>query len=83
MKSTGIVKYIDSLGRFKIPKELLISCDIKPQTYLQIYREGKNIVLENEPHTCIFCFSTENIHTFKGKEICKDCICKLQKMKRR
>lgn len=77
MKSTGIIKYIDFLGRFKIPKELLLSCDIKPSTSIQIYREGKSIVLGHSNNTCIFCFSSKNIHIFHGKMVCKNCIAQI------
>ena len=77
MKSTGIIKHIDSLGRFKIPKELLASYDIKPQSNLRIYKRGKNIILDNYKHSCIFCFSTKNIHIFKGKRICENCMLKI------
>ena len=80
MKSTGIIKHIDTLGRFKIPKELLTSYDIKPRTNLHIYKKGKNIILNNFKHSCIFCFSTQNIHTFKGQKICETCINKIRKV---
>lgn len=81
MKYTGIIKQIDSLGRFKIPKELLEPYHIKPQTYIQISRKGKTIVLTTLKHRCIFCFSNENIHVFMGKAICKNCMEQLNKLK--
>ena len=74
MKTTGIIKHIDALGRFKIPKELLTFYDIKPLANLRISKNGKNIVLGNYKYSCIFSCSTQKIHVCKGKSICKDCI---------
>lgn len=82
MKSTGIIRHIDSLGRFKLPRELLDSYNIEPQSKLRIYKRGKNIILDSYKHGCIFCFSTENIHFFKGKKICKKCIDKINTLKK-
>ena len=80
MKSTGIIKHIDALGRFKIPKELLAFYNIKTRSDLFVYKKGKNIVLDNSKHSCIFCFSTQNIHIFKKKRICENCIKELRQL---
>lgn len=61
MKSTGIVRNIDDLGRIVIPKELRESMDIKPQDSVEIYTENQDIILEKHKITCIFCDSSENI----------------------
>ena len=74
MRPTKIIKSIDHLGRFKIPKELQISHEIKSGSLLNIYQKRKSIVLELEEHKCIFCSSSENIHIFNDKFICSNCI---------
>lgn len=80
MKSTGIIKHIDSLGRFKIPKELLQFCNMQPCTKLLIKFKGKKIILKNQNYNCIFCFSSKNIHDFNGKNICSHCIKEIKQM---
>lgn len=76
MKSTGITKHVDKLGRFKIPKELRTSLNIQPQDtlYLSLHNTKKQIVFHKIEDTCIFCNSQKNIHVFKGKSICKNCL---------
>ena len=74
MKSTGIVRQMDSLGRIVLPIELRRTLDIAERDYLEIYVEGDKIVLKKNAPSCIFCGKTENIVDFKGKNICPPCI---------
>ena len=46
MKSTGITRKIDELGRIVIPKELRRTLDIKEGTPLEIFVEGEQIILQ-------------------------------------
>ena len=80
MKPTGFIKHVDFLGRFKIPKELLLSYDIKPYSNIKLSRKRNSIIISKETHTCIFCNSTGNIHVFKDKYICQDCIEKIYEL---
>ncbi len=74
MKSTGVVRKIDELGRLVIPKELRRSLDLKDDIdYLEIYTEGNMIILRKYEPTCIFCDNVENITKYKGRNICKKC----------
>lgn len=45
MKSTGITRKVDELGRVVIPKELRDNFDIKEKDPLEIFTEGGNIIL--------------------------------------
>lgn len=45
MKSTGIVRKVDELGRVVIPKELRRTLDIKEGDPLEIYVDGDRVVL--------------------------------------
>jgi len=75
MKSTGIVRKIDELGRVVIPKELRRSFEIKDnEDALEIFVEGNTIVLKKYEPECIFCSNVKDISTFKGRNICPDCI---------
>ena len=46
MKSTGIVRRIDELGRFVLPIEIRENLDIGPKDSLEIYVEGSRIILK-------------------------------------
>lgn len=74
MKSTGIVRPVDKLGRVVIPIELRKTLGIRENDELEIFVEGSNIILKKQEHTCVFCGGLDNIKEFKGKNICQNCI---------
>lgn len=80
MKSTGIVRKVDELGRIVLPVELRRQLRIKASknkaesTALEIYVDGDKIVLGKYEPACIFCGEAKNITKFKGKNICKSCL---------
>lgn len=73
MKSTGIVRKLDELGRIVIPKELRKKFDIKEKDGLEIYVEDDKIILKKYEPSCIFCQNADNIIEYKGKNICPEC----------
>ena len=74
MKSTGIVRPVDSLGRVVLPIELRRTLDIAEKDSLEIYMDGPAIVLKKYQPACIFCDSAKDITVFKGKNICASCL---------
>ena len=70
MKSTGIVRKVDELGRVVIPIELRRTLDIAEKDALEIYVDGEQIILKKYAPACIFCGQAKNITVFKGKNIC-------------
>ncbi|MBR0276956.1 MAG: AbrB/MazE/SpoVT family DNA-binding domain-containing protein [Clostridia bacterium] len=78
MKTTGIVRKIDEVGRIVLPKELRDILDIDFKTSMEIYIEGNKIILKKMENKCIFCGNTENIIFFKNKPICASCKTDLQ-----
>ena len=74
MKSTGIVRRIDDLGRVVIPMELRKVFDMPTGTPIEIYTEGDSIILHKYQNKCEFCGSTENITVFKDKIVCSNCL---------
>ncbi|MCL2033457.1 MAG: AbrB/MazE/SpoVT family DNA-binding domain-containing protein [Oscillospiraceae bacterium] len=79
MKSTGIVRKIDELGRIVIPKELRLTLNIDERAPMEIFvKENQIILMKHEP-SCIFCGSDEGNSEFKGKNICKSCISDIAK----
>ena len=79
MKSTGIVRKVDELGRVVLPIELrrILNIDIKDA--IEIYVEGDSIILRKYEPSCIFCGSSEGVKDFKGKNICSVCCDEIKK----
>ncbi len=74
MKSTGIVRKVDELGRVVIPIELRRTLQIDEKDALEIYVDSEKIILKKYEPACIFCGNAEGIRDFKGKNICKACL---------
>jgi len=74
MKSTGVTRPVDALGRFVLPSEIRTRYDIQEKDLLEIYTEGDKIVLKKCQPCCTFCGEENNITSFKGKLICSKCI---------
>ncbi len=81
MKSTGIVRKVDELGRIVLPIEMRRTLDIAEKDALEIYVEGESIILRKYQAACVFCDSTKNIVSFRGRNVCSDCIAKLSEKK--
>ena len=79
MKSTGITRRVDELGRIVIPKELRRDLGIGTRDYLEIFKDDSSIVLRKYSAGCIFCGSLDDVITFDGKLVCKECIEKMGK----
>ena len=74
MKSTGIVRKVDELGRIVLPIELRRTLDIAEKDALEIFVDGDNIILHKYHPSCIFCDSTKHLITYQGKNVCPACI---------
>lgn len=74
MKSTGIVRRIDELGRIVLPAELRRTLNIGERETMEIFVDGSSIVLKKYSPACIFCDSARDVVLFKGKNICTRCL---------
>ena len=74
MKSTGIVRKVDELGRIVLPIELRRTLDIAERDSLEIYVDGPSIILKKYQPSCIFCDDAKDVIKFKGKNVCLNCI---------
>lgn len=74
MKSTGIVRKVDELGRVVIPIELRRTLDIEEKDALEIYVDSDRIVLRKYEPACVFCGNADEVTNYKGKLVCKECI---------
>lgn len=77
MKSTGIVRKVDELGRIVLPIELRRTLDIEVKDALEIYVDGAQIILKKYEPACIFCSNAKDITHFKGKNICSECLAEM------
>lgn len=74
MKSTGIVRKVDELGRVVIPIELRRTLDIAERDSLEIYVDGDKIILRKYEPACIFCGNAQDVEHFMGKNVCHNCM---------
>ena len=74
MKSTGVVRQLDNLGRVVLPIELRRTMDISVKDPLEVFVDGDSIVLRKYQPGCIFCGATDRLTAFRSKYICPDCI---------
>ncbi len=80
MKSTGIVRKVDELGRVVIPIELRRTFNIAEKDALEIFVEGDNIILKKYDPACVFCGEAKNVKTLKEKNICPACLEEMKNM---
>lgn len=81
MKSTGIVRKVDDLGRIVLPIELRRTLSIDEKDPLEIYVNGDNIILKKYEPACVFCGRTEGVLNYKEKNVCGNCVGTLQDLK--
>jgi len=77
MKSTGIIRKVDDLGRIVLPIELRRMLDIAERDELEIYMENDRIILQKYEPACIFCGSSRNLIKFSEKNVCRECVKKM------
>ena len=80
MKSTGIVRKVDELGRIVLPIELRRTLDIAERDSLEIYVEGSSIILKKYEPACIFCGDAKDVVNHKGRNICRTCLEDIKKI---
>lgn len=74
MKSTGIIRKVDDLGRIVLPIELRRTLDIEERDELEIFMEGDQIILRKYEPTCIFCGCDKKLIVYGSKNVCRACI---------
>ena len=80
LKSTGIVRKVDELGRIVLPIELRRTLDIAEKDSLEIYVDGSQIILKKYEPSCIFCGDARNVVNYKGKNICTSCLAEMKNL---
>lgn len=73
MKSTGIIRRIDELGRLVIPKEIRRVYGLDTGVGVDIYTDGDMVILEKHKETCAFCNEHRDA-LYADEKLCV-CIC--------
>ena len=82
MKSTGIIRPVDEMGRVVIPKELRAQLQIENGIdKFEIYMENNRIILEKYRPACLFCNRLNACINYNGYTVCESCIEELYKKK--
>ena len=79
MKSTGIVRKLDDLGRIVLPIELRRTLQIEEKDPVEIFVEDDMIILKKYQPSCLFCGDAKDVISFKGRNICPNCLRELTK----
>ena len=73
MKSTGIVRKVDELGRVLISIELRRTLGIDEKDALEIYVDAEKIILKKYEPACVFCGNASDVQNYKNKLVCREC----------
>lgn len=82
MKSTGIIRRVDELGRVVIPIEIRNQFNIAEKDPIEIYVDGSSIILKKFEPNCIFCGNTQDLLNYNDKLICGKCAKKISNLKK-
>lgn len=76
MRSTGIVRRLDDLGRVVLPKELRRTLNMEEGQPLEIFVDGENIILRKYAPGCTLCghVDTPIVNLYPQKPICTGCV---------
>ena len=81
MRSEGIVRNIDSVGRIVLPRDLRERLGLTAEnSALEIFTDGDKIIFKKYVPTCIFCNNADDIIVYKGNNICKECVEKMTQL---
>lgn len=79
MKSLGIVRKVDELGRIVLPIETRKRLGLGAKDPVEIFVEKDRVVLKKYEPACIFCGDADEVIMYKDKRICKACMAELKK----
>ena len=80
MKSTGIARKVDELGRIVLPIELRRTLSINEKDSLEIFVDNDKIVLQKYEPACIFCGNAKDVTRIHDKNVCANCISELKNL---
>ena len=80
MKTTGVIRKLDELGRITLPIELRRSLDLDVKDALEITVEDDCIILKKAENADIFTGGTEDLIEYEGKKVSKASILVMAKL---
>lgn len=80
MKSTGIVRKLDELGRVTLPIELRRNLDVNVKDPLEIFVDDDKIILKKYNPSDIFTGEMEDLVEYQGKKVSKKSILELARL---
>ncbi len=73
MKSTGVVRKIDELGRIVLPSEIRRVFAIHEGDELEISVDGEQIILNKRKDLCVFCGAESPAIDYHDRKVCDSC----------
>lgn len=73
MKTTGIIRKVDSLGRIVLPCQLRRTMGLEVGEDVEILVDDGRIVLQKFSPACIFCGGSQSLVVYRGKVVCRAC----------
>ena len=80
MKSLGIVRKIDELGRIVLPIETRKRLDLMAGDGVEIFVERDRVILKKYAPACIFCGEVDDVVNYGDKKICRKCLEELKNL---
>ncbi len=80
MRTPGLVRKIDHLGRIVIPQELRKRLDLQGGDEVEIQLENGALILRKFDYSCVFCGSRRDLVHYENKNICGACLRNLRKV---
>ena len=80
MKSTGIVRRLDELGRITLPIELRRTLNVEERDPLEIYVEEDRIILTKYEPADIFTGERSELIDYCGKKVSKQSVMEMAKI---
>lgn len=74
LKTTGMVRKMDNVGRIVFPAELRKTLDLAEGDAVEIFVDNNKIVLQKCEPACIFCGCAEDVVVYKSKNVCTKCL---------
>jgi transcriptional pleiotropic regulator of transition state genes len=78
VKSTGVVRKVDDMGRIILPAELRERYHIRKGDSLEILFDDTSVILRKYEPFCAFCDGAVELVRFRGKNVCRQCISEAQ-----
>lgn len=69
-----IVREVDEVGRFVIPREMRKVLGIEKDTPVGIVIEGDHLVLQKIKETCKICGTAKSLQKYSTFYLCHDCL---------